>query len=101
MSFVCEECMKKAGYDGFLVSFGPCEDCGKNRPCSNVKSSRLPHSAYDSVRHEPRDDSTDKRRLMEIIDRLRVGLIENTLEPDELILVGELLEWHRNWKVSN
>lgn len=43
--FYCDECASKnkwPGYYGMPQSRGPCEVCGKVRPCYDVPSSALP-----------------------------------------------------------
>ena len=40
-----------------------------------------------------------KHMIMRAIKQLMKGMEENTLMPSEYILIGELLEWHRQQKV--
>ena len=43
---------------------------------------------------------SNKAEIMRGLRLLQKGLEEGTLDPDEYILVGELLEWHQ-WMIGN
>lgn len=39
--FICEDCLKKYKNFALPLSYGKCEDCGKTKPCCDIKSSNL------------------------------------------------------------
>lgn len=39
--FICEECLEKYTNWSVPISYGRCEDCGKTKPCVDIKCSNL------------------------------------------------------------
>lgn len=61
--FVCEPCAKKTGWPYYLaVSFGPCELCGRDNNCDNVKPRRPANpGSLDQIRKERDERRAEKR----------------------------------------
>ena len=71
MAFLCEDCMDKAGFWAPTVSFGPCEDCGQQRNCSDVKTSKINDIQNTPPVHVRHDMAPDLRIMIEELEELK------------------------------